>query len=73
MRTTIDLPDDLHDLARQLAHDTNRSLSDVVADLIRLGLRGSPSEVSTSRRGMPLVSIGRPVTANDVRTLDDEE
>lgn len=73
MRTTIDLPDDIHELARQLAHDTNRSISDVVADLIRLGLRSDRSDVSTSRRGMPLVSIGRPVTANDVRSLEDDE
>lgn len=73
MRTTIDLPDDLHELARQLAHDANRSLSDVVAELIRLGLRSGRPEVTRSRRGMPLVSIGRPVTAKDIRSLEDDE
>jgi hypothetical protein len=35
VRTTIDLPDDLRALARQLAHDNQRSMSDVVADPVR--------------------------------------
>jgi predicted transcriptional regulator len=73
MRTTIDLPDELHELARQLAHDSNRSMSEVVAELIRLGLRSSRSELGASRRGVPLVSVGRVVTAEDVRSLDDAE
>ncbi len=72
VRTTIDLPDDLHELARQLAHEGNRSMSEVIAELIRLGLRQGRSEPTSSRRGMPLVSVGRPVTAEDVRSLDDE-
>jgi hypothetical protein len=72
MRTTIDLPDDLHALARQLAHDGNRSMSDVVAELMRVGLHQEVPAPGTSRRGMPVVSVGRSVTAEDVRTLDDE-
>jgi predicted transcriptional regulator len=74
MRTTVDLPDDLHALARQLAHDEERSMSDVIVQLIRAGLRPGerrPHE-RVSRRGMPLVSVGRPVTADDVRSLDDD-
>ena len=72
MRTTIDLPDDLYDLVRQLAHERRRSMSEVAAELMRLGLRPRPSKLSSSRRGMPLTSVGRPVTAEDVRSLDDE-
>jgi predicted transcriptional regulator len=72
MRTTIDLPDDLHELARQLAHEGNRSMSDVVADLIRLGLRQNRAEPTTGTRGLPVVAVGRPVTAEDVRSLDDD-
>ncbi|MEO1062852.1 MAG: antitoxin [Actinomycetota bacterium] len=72
MRTTIDLPDDLHELARQLAHEQNRSLSEVVTDLIRLGLRPAPVAPSSGSRGLPQVSVGRPVSAEDVRSLDDE-
>lgn len=72
MRTTIDLPNDLHALARQLAHDSNRSMSEVVVELIRAGLRRAPLTPSTGPRGLPLVEIGRPVTAEDVRSLEDE-
>jgi hypothetical protein len=43
----------------------------VVADLIRLGLN-RPAAPTSGRRVMPLVSIGRPVSAEDVRSLDDE-
>lgn len=70
MRTTVDLPDDIHDIARQLAHDANRSMSSVIADLIRVGLAQGriPQQ---SRRGSPLVSVGRVVTSEDVRSLDD--
>lgn len=72
MRTTIELPDDLHALARQLAHDGNRSMSEVIAELVRLGLRRDLAAPRSSRRGMPQVSVGRPITAEDVRNLDDE-
>jgi hypothetical protein len=73
MRTTVDLPDDLHELARQLAHEGNRSMSEVVAELMRLGLRQGRAPVPTSPRGLPVVSVGRPVTSDDIRSLDDEE
>lgn len=72
MRTTIDLPDDLHKLARELAHDANRSMSDVIADLIRLGLRRGRAETVTTSRGLPQLSVGRPITVEDVRSLDDD-
>lgn len=72
MRTTIDLPDDLHELARQLAHDENRSVSEVISDLIRLGVRRPPAEVATTGRGLPQISVDRPITAEDVRSLDDD-
>jgi len=72
VRTTIDLPDDLHALARQLAHEGHRSISEVIAELIRRGLPRSTPEVSVTSRGMPLTSVGRPVSADDVRSLDDE-
>lgn len=73
MRTTVDLPDDLHELARQLAHQQRRSMSEVIADLIRSGL-GAPNEraATPSRRGVPVVSVGRPITDEDVRSLDDD-
>lgn len=72
MRTTIDLPEDLHELARQLAHDGSRSMSSVIAELIRRGLGGAESESRLTKGGMPQVSVGRPITAEDVRSLDDD-
>jgi len=75
VRTTIDLPDDLHKQALAIARDTDRTLSETVADLIRRGLRaGSPAAISKDpRTGLPLVSVGRVVTSEDVRSLEDEE
>jgi Arc/MetJ family transcription regulator len=75
VRTTIDLPDDLHKQALAIARDTRRTLSETVADLIRRGLRaGGTTELSTDpRTGLPLVSIGTVVTSEDVRALEDEE
>lgn len=72
MRTTIDLPDDVHQLARQLAHDSNRSMSEVITELVRLGIRRELAAPARTRRGMPVVAVGRAVTGEDVRTLEDE-
>ncbi|HET9875968.1 MAG TPA: antitoxin [Mycobacterium sp.] len=75
MRTTIDLPDDLHKQVQAIAHDTRRTLSETVADLMRRGLGyGKPVEVSQSpRTGLPVVSLGTVVTSEDVRSLEDDE
>lgn len=49
-------------------------MSDVVTELIRLGLRRevADTEPRRSARGMPLIHVGHPVTAEDVRSLDDD-
>jgi Arc/MetJ family transcription regulator len=75
MRTTIDLPDDLHKQALAIARDTHRTLSETVADLMRRSLRaGHSAALSTDpRTGLPLVSVGTVVTSEDVRSLEDEE
>ena len=75
MRTTIDLPDDLHKQALAIARDTHRTLSETVADLIRRGLgAGRTASLSTDpRTGLPLASVGTVVTSEDVRSLEDEE
>ena len=71
MRTTIDLPADLYELARQLAHQSSRSMSEVITELVRLGLRRS-EPVSMSPRRLPQVTIGHPITDEDVRSLGDD-
>ncbi|MDQ4119381.1 MAG: antitoxin [Actinomycetota bacterium] len=75
MRTTIDLPDDLHRIATAIARDTSRSLSETVAELVRRGL-GSPGEPEIARdslTGLPTLRLGRPITTEDVRALEDDE
>jgi hypothetical protein len=75
VRTTIDLPDDLHKQALAIARDTHRTLSETVADLIRRGLgTGGTATISVDpRTGLPLVSVGTVVTSEAVRSLEDAE
>jgi hypothetical protein len=47
-------------------------MSEVIADLIRRGIAGSTPTSSSGPLGLPVVSVGRIVTADDVRSLDDE-
>ena len=74
MRTTIDLPIDLLERTKAIARDTSRSHSEVVADLVRRGLEPNAAAPTTRslRTGLPVVSIGRTVTSEDVRSLEDE-
>lgn len=75
MRTTVDLPEDLHEQARAIARDTHRTFSETVADLMRRGLH-SAGEITLSRSdktGLPVVTLGAVVTTEDVRSLDDQE
>ena len=44
-----------------IARDTSRTLSETVADLIRRGL------------GLPVVSLGKVITTDDVQSLEDDE
>jgi len=75
MRTTIDIPADLHARALSIARDTARTLSDIVAELMRRGLnQDSAVAVSRSARtGLPLVRLGTVITTEDVRSLDDDQ
>jgi hypothetical protein len=75
MRTTIDLPDDLHQQAISIARDTSRSLSETVATLIRRGLsQGLKGEIARSAvTGMPIVHLGTVITTDDVRALEDDQ
>jgi Arc/MetJ family transcription regulator len=75
MRTTIDLPDDLHAQAVAIARDTHQSLSQTVTFLMRRGLgSGHSGEVVISERtGLPVVHLGRTITTEDVRRLEDDD
>jgi hypothetical protein len=75
MRTTIDLPDDLHRQAMSIARDTSRSFSETIADLLRRALgHGQPQEIVRSPiTGLPVIRLGTPITSDDVRALEDPE
>jgi hypothetical protein len=75
MRTTIDLPDDLHRQAMSIARDTSRTLSETVTDLLRRALgHGQPPDIfRSSATGLPVVRLGTPTTSDDVRALEDPE
>ena len=74
MRTTIDLPQDLHRLLRAVAHDRHETLSQTTVTLLRRALMSdSTATVARDpRTGLSVVRVGRLVTADDVRSLDDE-
>ena len=77
MRTTIDLPEDLHRQARDIARDKSWTLSQAVAWLMRRGLGEERPELEfgvDELSGFPTVRIGRVITAEEVkRFLEDEE
>jgi hypothetical protein len=74
VRTTIDLPADLHAVATAIARDAGMSLSEVVTRLLRAGL-GTEGLVRVGvslRTGLKVGVFGRVTTSEDVRSLDDE-
>jgi hypothetical protein len=75
VRTTIDLPEDLHAQAVALARDTHQSLSQAVAALIRRGLEtgGGGEVVRSALTGLPVTHVGRTITTEDIRRLEDDE
>jgi hypothetical protein len=76
VRTTIDLPDDLHRIAMSLARDTGQTFSQTVAVLIRRALERTEAVdcYTDSGTGFPVMRLGGgPITVEDVRALDDEE
>jgi Arc/MetJ family transcription regulator len=75
MRTTIDIPEDLHAQAVAIARDTHQTLSQAVAGLIRRGLgSGSTGDIGISARtGLPIARLGRTITSEDVRRLEDDD
>jgi predicted transcriptional regulator len=78
MRTTIELPDELHRIVSAIARDTGRSLGQTIAELIRRGLSAGVAEGERAayrvdaETGLPSVRSLRTITSDDVRALDDE-
>ena len=78
MRTTIDLPEDLHHIVMSLATHSRCSLSRTAADLIRRGLAtpardgGAAAFSIHPATGLPVLRLPRLVTPDDVKALEDE-
>jgi Arc/MetJ family transcription regulator len=74
VRTTIDLPEDLHRITTAIARDQGSSLSETVAQLLRraIGTPGTAHVAASGRTGLQVIRLGRAVTTDDVRALDDE-
>lgn len=76
MRTTVDLPADVHERAKRIADERRQSLSATLADLTIRGLAslGEPATISSDPvSGLPTLTLGSRVTSNDVaEALDDE-
>ena len=75
MRTTIDLPEDLHRIATSIARDRGTTLSETVAELLRrgLGMGNKPQLRISPVTGLKVLHLGYPVTNEDVRSLEDDE
>lgn len=75
MRTTIDLPDDLHQAAMLVARDRHQTLSRTVASLLRSALAGEKGHATIQidpDSGLPTLSVGRRITADDVAAVDED-
>lgn len=74
MRTTLTLPDDVHEYIRERAHRQRQTMSEVVVQLLRQAQQGSPAStvISQSARGVPVLSVGRHITSDDVLSLEDD-
>lgn len=73
MRTTIDLSPELHALTREIAHQQRKTMSEVINELVRLGLKPvTATDCDGAKAAFPAVSVGRLITAEDVRSLEDE-
>jgi hypothetical protein len=78
MRTTLDLPDDLHHIVTSLALHQRASLSQTAVQLMRRGLAlgglapGELAPVPHAVTGLPVLTSSRAITVEDVQALDDE-
>jgi hypothetical protein len=79
IRTKVNIDDSLHLMVRSLAHQNRLSMSDTIDLLLRRGLNvESPGTVRPPDErdpftGFPSIRSARPITGDDVRSLDDIE
>jgi hypothetical protein len=76
VRTTVDLPEDLHRQARDIAHARSWTLSQAVAWLMRRGLGEqlpTPEIGRDEMTGFPTIRIGRVITEEEVKRFLEED
>lgn len=76
VRTTITIPDDLHAILTSLSQDKRQTISQTIEDFVRRGLEDKPApyrKVHDPETGFLSLEFDRPVTTEDVRSLEDDE
>ena len=73
MRTTVDLPEDVLEVARSLAAAKHLSIGNALAELVRRGLAAKvPIAASTLFPTFQVSDDAPPITMEMVRLLEDE-
>ena len=74
MRTTLTIDDDVFAAAKEMAHARNKSIGEVVSELVRTALTAAPHE-RAHRNGILLLPVqpgSRPVTSELVKELAEQ-
>jgi len=73
MRTTVNLPDDVYEIARSVAHAKSVSLGEALAGLVRKGLQSIPP--LNTRNAFPAFVLSEdapPITLEQTLAAEDE-
>lgn len=70
MKTTLDLPDELMKSVKLRAVEENRTLTDLITELLRRGMTGDPveSKVIRHRVKLPLVHVAHAASPDEELT-----
>ena len=72
MVTTVDLDPEAYRLAEALAAKRRQSIGQVLSDAV-LSLGRDPGILEVDAQGWPIIRFGRPMTADNVRALTEED
>jgi len=75
MRTTLTLDEDIARIAKELAHEQNKSLGTVISELARKGLTAGTPYTRTKKSSLPAFFVREdspPITLSDVKRDEDE-
>ncbi len=75
MRTTVNLPEDVYEVARSLAAQRRIPLGEALAELARRGLRPQIRAAAKTKRGFPCFPVpsgAKPITLDQTLAAEDE-